>query len=356
MAVAVVRVAFHLLLLLLTGVESRCLKKPIIFNFGDSNSDTGGLMAGLGYPINLPNGRQFFHRSTGRLSDGRLIIDFLCGSLRMKYLSPYLEALGSDFSQGANFAIAGSATQPKFQPFSLYIQVLQFLRFKARSIELARDSPHLISGNGFQNALYTFDIGQNDLSAAFSNMSYQQVLQKIPSVLEEIKGAIKMIYDEGGKNFWIHNTGPLGCLPQKLALNNNELKDQQGCIKSYNDAAQAFNTGLRVLCKELRSQLRNATVVYVDIYSIKYDLIANSAKLGFNNPLMACCGYGGPPYNYNVNVTCGLPPSRACRVGLGYVNWDGVHYTEAASAIVASKILSTNFSDPPLRFDYFCHA
>lgn len=61
-------------------VLSQCANPPVIFNFGDSNSDTGGLVAGLGYPINLPNGRTFFRRSTGRLSDGRLILDFLCKS------------------------------------------------------------------------------------------------------------------------------------------------------------------------------------------------------------------------------------------------------------------------------------
>ncbi|KAG9459872.1 hypothetical protein H6P81_004380 [Aristolochia fimbriata] len=352
----VVRVAFLLLLVLVTGVESRCVKKPVIFNFGDSNSDTGGLMAGFGYPINLPYGRLFFRRSTGRLSDGRLIIDFLCGSLGMRYLSPYLEALGSDFSHGANFAIAGSATLPKLEPFSLHIQVQQFLQFKARSLELARDSPRLIGADGFQIALYMFDIGQMDLCAAFLNMTYQQVLQKIPSVLEEIKAAITTIYKEGGKNFWIHNTGPLGCLPQNLAMNPKLLKDLHGCIKPYNDAAQAFNAGLRALCKELRTQLSNAKIVYVDIYSIKYDLIANPAKYGFIHPLMACCGYGGPPYNYNMNVTCGLPPSQSCRMGLQYINWDGVHYTEAASAVVASKILSTAFSEPRLTFDHFCRS
>lgn len=61
-------------------VLAQCKNAPVIFNFGDSNSDTGGLVAGLGYPINLPNGRTFFRRSTGRLSDGRLILDFLCKS------------------------------------------------------------------------------------------------------------------------------------------------------------------------------------------------------------------------------------------------------------------------------------
>ncbi|KAI3801562.1 hypothetical protein L1987_29670 [Smallanthus sonchifolius] len=55
---------------------SLCTSTPLIFNFGDSNSDTGGLVAGLGYSISSPYGRAFFGRSTGRLSDGRLLIDF----------------------------------------------------------------------------------------------------------------------------------------------------------------------------------------------------------------------------------------------------------------------------------------
>lgn len=68
-----------LLHLLFTLVCSHCIARPpVIFNFGDSNSDTGGLVAGLGFPVLLPNGRSFFRRSTGRLSDGRLLIDFLC--------------------------------------------------------------------------------------------------------------------------------------------------------------------------------------------------------------------------------------------------------------------------------------
>ncbi|XP_077218084.1 GDSL esterase/lipase LIP-4-like [Tasmannia lanceolata] len=356
----------HLSVLLLISIllfpiktQSKCVKKPIIFNFGDSNSDTGGLVAGLGFPVNLPNGRLFFRRSTGRLSDGRLLIDFLCESLNMSYLSPYLESVGSDFSMGVNFAVIGSATLPEFVPFSLNIQVLQFLRFKARILETGRDSRYFIDDGAFHNALYSFDIGQNDLSNAFSkHMTYAQVIERIPSTLQEIKNAVKTIYEHGGKKFWIHNTGPLGCLPQKLSLfkkANGDL-DVCGCIKSFNDAAKAFNVGLHDLCEEMRSELKDATIVYVDIYAIKYDLIANFAKYGFTNPLTACCGYGGPPYNYNINVTCGQTSYQVCGEGLRYVSWDGVHFSEAANSIIASKILSTNYSEPQIKFDYFCQA
>ena len=59
--------------------NSKCgHNRPILINFGDSNSDTGGLLAGTGLPIGLPHGITFFHRGTGRLGDGRLVIDFFC--------------------------------------------------------------------------------------------------------------------------------------------------------------------------------------------------------------------------------------------------------------------------------------
>ncbi|KAL3843567.1 hypothetical protein ACJIZ3_000970 [Penstemon smallii] len=333
---------------------------PIIFNLGDSNSDTGGLVAGLGFTVNLPNGRRFFGKSTGRLSDGRLIIDFLCQSLNTSLLSPYLDSLGSTFSNGANFAIVGSATLPRNVPFALNVQVMQFKHFKDRSPQLlAAGFKNLIGYNGFRDAIYMIDIGQNDLADSFTNaLSYPQVVKKIPSILAEIKIAIKEIYDQEGRKFWVHNTGPLGCLPQKLALVKNTSNDLDsiGCLSNYNSAASLFNEGLSHLCHELRSEMKDAIIVYVDIYAIKYDLIANSTKYGFStSPLMACCGSGGPPYNYDRRVTCGNPGYEVCDQASRFVSWDGVHYTEAANAHIASKILSTDYSTPKITFDFFCH-
>jgi hypothetical protein len=91
---------------------------------------------------------------------------------------------------------------------------------------------------------------------------------------------MQTLYDHGGRNFWIHNTGPSGCLPQKLSLVQKKDLDPHGCLSSYNSAAELFNEGLRHLCVEMRSELRDANIVYVDIFAIKYDLIANSAQYG----------------------------------------------------------------------------
>lgn len=51
-------------------------KFPAIYNFGDSNSDTGGISAAF-YPMVAPYGKTYFHKPVGRASDGRLLIDFI---------------------------------------------------------------------------------------------------------------------------------------------------------------------------------------------------------------------------------------------------------------------------------------
>lgn len=53
---------------------------PVVFNFGDSNSDTGNLIAAGIESINPPYGQIHFKKPSGRYCDGRLIIDFLSKS------------------------------------------------------------------------------------------------------------------------------------------------------------------------------------------------------------------------------------------------------------------------------------
>ncbi|MCD7458966.1 hypothetical protein HAX54_039717 [Datura stramonium] len=62
-------------------VVCECSRNVVIFNFGDSNSDTGGYPAAHGIRFGFPDGRTFFHQPSDRLCDGRLILDFLCKPL-----------------------------------------------------------------------------------------------------------------------------------------------------------------------------------------------------------------------------------------------------------------------------------
>lgn len=66
-----------LLYILFPLVKSIDFNYPAVFNFGDSNSDTGGLVAGLGLHLDLPNGQTYFKTPSGRFCDGRLVVDLL---------------------------------------------------------------------------------------------------------------------------------------------------------------------------------------------------------------------------------------------------------------------------------------
>ncbi|XP_019171821.1 PREDICTED: GDSL esterase/lipase LIP-4-like [Ipomoea nil] len=330
---------------------------PLIFNFGDSNSDTGGYSVANGiFGGNSPVGRKFFHRYSDRFCDGRLVIDFLCANVKAELLSSYLESLTPNFNSGVNFAVGGATVLPvKSNSFHLKVEVAEFHRFHARSVIFHTEGiKGMFDEDDFQNALYMIDIGQNDLTGAFLNSSSSklEILQQIPDLITGIKEAVETLYKIGGRKFWVHNTGPAGCLPNMLARTKvgdpRGERDGVGCLKSLNEISQEFNTQLYHLCEELRTELKNTVVVYVDIYTIKYDLISNSALYGFENPLMACVGCGGPPYNA---VMC--EQTTVCGEDTNYISWDGVHYTDRANGVFAARIATTNYSTPPIKFESF---
>uniref|UniRef100_U5FTD1 Uncharacterized protein n=1 Tax=Populus trichocarpa TaxID=3694 RepID=U5FTD1_POPTR len=167
-------------------------RNPVIFIFGDSNSDTGAYYSGL-----------------------------------------------------VNFASSGAATQSRYKPFSLVVQILQFPRFRPCSPELVSTAyKDFVDDDAFKDALHIIDnIGQNDFAGSFEYLSY-----------------VQNIYQHGGRNFWVHDTGPLGCLPKKLAAFDQKASDfdQHGCLKPLKNAATQFNDQLRILCEELESELNNS--------------------------------------------------------------------------------------------------
>ncbi|KAJ0514949.1 putative alpha-L-fucosidase [Helianthus annuus] len=186
---------------------------PAVFNVGDSGSDTGALLSMFGEPAAPPpNGETFFHSSAGRVCDGRLLIDFIAEGVGVPYLSAFLDSMGTNFTHGANFATVGSTIrrqnttifQSGYSPISLDIQYAQFSNFLKRSQIIRRKGTHsclanrsdlytscvkcnntfpVIGAGGvfknlfpeefkFSSALYTFDIGHNDLTAGYQlNMS-----------------------------------------------------------------------------------------------------------------------------------------------------------------------------------------
>lgn len=91
------------------------------------------------------------------------------------------------------------------------------------------------------------------------------------------------MYGRGARTFWIHNTGPIGCLPVatvKVRDPENGYLDEHGCVKSQNEIAIEFNKQLKDEVSKLRSELSEAAIVYVDMYRAKHGLITDAMNQG----------------------------------------------------------------------------
>ncbi|MBA0846440.1 hypothetical protein Goshw_002166, partial [Gossypium schwendimanii] len=272
-------------------------------------------------------------------------------SLELPFLSSYLNSLAINFSHGANFATVSSTIRlptadviPQGQARGIYASLMP------------REET-------FAKALYTFDIGQNDLTQSlFLNMTIVQIIATIPDIVNHFSNNIKNLYSLGARLFWVYNTRPIGCFPQILTSFPSAKKDSVGCAKPYNRLAQRFNAELKNALARLRIEFPLATIVYVDLYSALYSLYTHPTKNGFERPLVACCGYGGK-YNYGRDAACGETINvngknimvGSCKDPSVRVSWDGVHFTEAANKFAFDLVSSGNFSNPPIPLKLACH-
>ncbi|KAG9157639.1 hypothetical protein Leryth_014155 [Lithospermum erythrorhizon] len=342
-----------------------------IFNFGDSNSDTGGFWAA--FPAcPLPNGMTYFKKPAGRATDGRLIIDFLAQGLGLPFLSPYLQSTGSDFRHGVNFAtLASTVLLPNtslfvtgISPFSLAIQLQQMKQFKHIVDQQPQGAKNLPSADIFERSLYTFHIGQNDFTSNLASLGISGVKKYLPQVVSQISSTIKELYGLGGRTFLILNLAPIGCYPSMLVELSHKRSDLDafGCMKTYNNAVVDYNSMLKEALRQTSQDLPKATVIYVDTHAVLLELFQHPQCHGLRYGTKACCGYGGGEYNFDQRVFCAATKvingknatARACPDPQNYVSWDGVHATEAANKVIANAILNGSLFEPRFSLQQFC--
>lgn len=358
------------LLCLFSLSHSECNFKAI-FNFGDSNSDTGGFYAAFPGESG-PYGMTYFKKPAGRASDGRLIIDFLAQALGLPFLSPYLQSIGSDYKHGANYAtMASTVLMPNtslfvtgISPFSLAIQLNQMKQFKTKVEEKVEQGIKLPSSDIFGNSLYTFYIGQNDFTFNLAVIGVGAVQEYLPQVVSQIVATIKELYNLGGRTFMVLNLAPVGCYPAFLVEfpHDSSNIDDFGCLISYNNAVLNYNNMLKETLKQTRESLSDASVIYVDTHSVLLELFQHPTSHGLQYGTKACCGYGGGDYNFDPKVSCGntkeingsIMTATTCNDPYNYVSWDGIHSTEAANKLITFAILNGSFSDPPFIFQEHC--
>lgn len=375
---------FWIVLLVLVAVsartyEAKCAFKAM-FNFGDSNTDTGGFWAA--FPSQSPPfGMTYFKKPVGRATDGRVVVDFLAQALGLPFLSPYLQSIGSNFKHGANFAtLASTVLLPNtslfvsgISPFSLAIQINQMKEFKLRVDKLHSDpkgEEHLKGGTQlpgptiFGKSLYTFYIGQNDFTSNLARTGIIGLKETVPQVVWQIAGSIKELHALGGRTFLVLNLAPIGCYPSflvELPHNSSDI-DEYGCLISYNNAVVDYNNMLKEALRQTRQELPDASVIYVDTHAVLLELFRHPSSHGLLYGTKACCGYGGGALNFDPRLYCGnskvidgkLVTATACNDPYNYVSFDGIHATEAANKHTAYAILNASYFDPPFSLHQLC--
>ncbi|KAL8108158.1 GDSL esterase/lipase At1g28570-like [Apium graveolens] len=343
-----------------------------IISFGDSLADTGNKLrlSNINNPTVAalpPYGQTYFHAQTGRCSDGRLIIDFLAQYLGLPLVTPYIGSKISSFDGGVNFAVAGATAldQPFFEERGVYIPVwngslwTQLSWFKDLLPSLCQtisDCDEL-----FQRSLFVVgEIGGNDYNhALLAGVSMEVVETFVSPVVDAIVSTVNELLDMGAMTLVVPGNFPIGCSAAYLTtfMTNATIKDydpQTGCLNWLNDFAMQHNAVLKTALARIQESHPHANIIYADYYNAAMQLFLSPYKFGFSKgAITACCG-GNGPYHYNSTAMCGQPLSTVCEDSSVYVNWDGLHLTEAAYSFIFQDLFQGSHTIPP--FSSLCAA
>ncbi|XP_072998410.1 GDSL esterase/lipase At5g45910-like [Typha latifolia] len=330
---------------------SRCISQRIssIFSFGDSLADTGNLITYSSFAQattgRLPYGITFGH-PTGRCSDGRLIIDFIAERFGLPSLPPYLSG-NQTFDKGANFAVSGAtALDSSFfkqrglnssnSNASLSSELEWFKELKPSLCKTTQECKDYFSKSLF----VVGEVGVNDYMIQLSaGRSLEEVKLCVPTLIKAISSATERLIEQGATELLVAGIHPFGCSPYFLTMEIGAKKEdydpRTGCLKNLNNLAKYQNALLRKALLLLQNKYKETRIAYADYYGAIIRLAHSPKHFGFSNgALKACCGKDGP-YNFNLTAFCTLPGSKACKDPSTYVNWDGIHLTEAAYRQVA---------------------
>ncbi|KAI3964555.1 hypothetical protein MKW92_025406 [Papaver armeniacum] len=297
-----------------------------IFSFGDSLADTGNTLYNKpnAYVSRLPYGETYFHRATGRFSDGRVVLDFIAQAVGLPLLPPYLGSSNKDLRHGVNFAVGGATA-------------LDSSFFEERNITVANDSlgvqlewfrkllPSLCnpSSDDCHEYLKTSlilmgEIGGNDYNGPFfQGRGLEEIRTFVPDVIKAISLAIK---------------SP-----------NEEDYDENGCIKWLNEFSMYHNKFLQKELAVLREEYPSVQIIYADYYNVAMKFYQSPETSGFKGGALTACCRCKDPHNCNQFVQCGSVDGIVCDDPSTYVNWDGIHLTEAAYKFLADGLMRENY-------------
>lgn len=306
--------------LVCSGAHATTPNYQVMYSFGDSLSDVGNVYTATLGSIPIPP------YAPGRFSNGLNWVDDLSIKLfGTDTATPSLLPGGNDFAWGGAQTGTTIVSDLGVPVPSVDAQVVTF-----GSTALPSKS----------DALYTLDVGANDILAALNGFSsnaitHQQMMTTfLTEAVDNTVAAIDALYNDGMRSLLYYEVPDLGVVPSYKAL----YTDLDG-FNSSTDAstlALAFNTD--VLQQVEGQHLSGLSVFDVPIFSDLDKIVENPAKFGFTNATTPC--FSGSFDS----------PGTECADPNDDVFWDGEHPTAAAHALTADVAYAvlTDSPDPLL--------
>ncbi|KAG2321120.1 hypothetical protein Bca52824_014333 [Brassica carinata] len=259
-------------------------------------------------------------------------------------LPPYLKPglTQEDLITGVSFASGGSGYDPLTPivvsaiPMSNQLTYFQEYIEKVKGFVGKEKAEHIIS-----KSLAIVIAGSDDLANTYYGTHAEELLYDIDAYTSYMASSAAsfamQLYESGARKIGFVGVPPIGCLPiQRTSRGGLKRK----CADKVNVAAQLFNTKLSRSLHSVAETLKNATLVYIDIYALCAQMIQNPKEYGFDDIDRGCCGTGlvelGPLCNQFTSLLCSNVSS--------YMFWDSYHPTERAYRILTKKFVETDMS------------
>ena len=189
---------------------------------------------------------------------------------------------GTNFSQGANFAVMGATALDlqyfkdnnvwSIPPFNTSMNV-QLGWFQEVKQTICPSDPSACRAL-FGRSLFVFgEFGGNDYSFAWkADWSLEKVKTTlVPAVVASLVSGVERLLDEGARHVVVPGNLPAGCIPITLTMylseDRSEYDPRTGCLKKYNSVALYHNAMLRIALDRLQRRRPESRIVYADYYT-----------------------------------------------------------------------------------------
>ena len=279
-----------------------------IFAFGDSLSDAGNLFSESEGTIPLAP------YVDGHFSNGPTWVEDLSQMLGLGPMKPFLTS-----NDGTNYAFGGAQTGPTdINPFDPNSPVHIDLPDQITAFNLV--DPHPVKG-----ALYTLDIGANDImNALAAYVDGKLSLDGVQKVVGEAEAntitSVKSLVALGAQSLLFYEVPNLGLTPR---FDGTPL---QGLASNL---AKWFNVSVL----DGLESLDGLKVFTLDTYDLLGEIKADPSEFGFTNVSDPC--WTGSFTDPNSGTLCSTDPSDQNK----YLFWDEVHPTAAGHLLTAEFAL-----------------